>query len=72
MGPRAIFQIVMTRGLPGQVKQLLKGIIRCFKIRKLVAEFKVGLDNPADTGFLFALIGGTVSGLFGRFLTENI
>ncbi|MCX6009611.1 MAG: hypothetical protein NTW48_06210, partial [Chloroflexi bacterium] len=26
------------------------------KIKELVANFKVDLDNPADTGFLFAFI----------------
>ena len=54
---RTIFKILRTRGLIGQVKCLLRDILKCFKIRDLRADFRVGLDDPADTGLLFALIG---------------
>ena len=59
-GARTALGILQTRGLPGQLKRLLKGIIHCFKIQKFEADFRVGLDNPADTGFLFGLIGPTL------------
>lgn len=57
---RTIFKILRTRGLLGQIKRLLRDILKCIKIRDLRADFRVGLDDPADTGLLFALIGPTI------------
>ena len=57
---RTIFKILRTRGLLGQIKRLLRDILKCLKIRDLRADFRVGLDDPADTGLLFALIGPTI------------
>jgi len=57
---RTIFKILRTRGLLGQLKRLLRDILKCLKIRDLKADFRVGLDDPADTGLLFALIGPTI------------
>jgi len=54
---RTIFQILRTRGLLKQLKRLLQDILKCLKIRDLRVNFRVGLDDPADTGLLFALIG---------------
>ncbi len=53
---RTIFQILRTKGLLKQLKRLLQDILKCFKIRDLRVNFRVGLDDPADTGLLFALI----------------
>ena len=39
------------------LKELLKGVFSCLKFRDLVADFKIGLGDPADTGLLFAIIG---------------
>ena len=52
-----ILSILRTRGLLKQLKYLVRDILGQFKIRELVVDFKLGLDNPADTGFLFASIG---------------
>ncbi len=52
-----IFKILRVRGLLAQFKSLLRGVIRSFRISQLEANFRVGLDNPADTGFLLAVIG---------------
>lgn len=52
-----ILQILRTKGLLKQLKRLLKDLLRCLKIRDLIADFRVGLGDPADTGLLFALIG---------------
>jgi len=54
---RVIFEILRTKGLLRQTQGLLRDVLRRIKIRDLAADFRVGLDNPADTGFLFALIG---------------
>lgn len=53
---RTIFQILRTKGLLKQLKLLLHDILKCLKIRDLRVNFRVGLDDPADTGLLFALI----------------
>lgn len=57
---RTIFKILRTRGLLGQLKRLLRDILKCLKIRDLRADFRVGLDDPADTGLLLALIGPAI------------
>lgn len=54
---RTIFKILRTKGLLRQVKDLLRNVLRRLKIRELRVNLRVGLDDPADTGLLFALIG---------------
>jgi hypothetical protein len=54
---RSIFQILRTRGLLKQLKRLLQDILKCLKIRDLKVNLRIGLDDPADTGLLLALIG---------------
>ncbi|MFC1965118.1 DUF2953 domain-containing protein [Chloroflexota bacterium] len=56
-GIRAIFQILQAKGLLRQVQGLLKDVLSRFKVGNLVADFRVGLGDPADTGLLFAIIG---------------
>ncbi|MFC2050453.1 DUF2953 domain-containing protein [Chloroflexota bacterium] len=53
---RVTFEVLRTKGLLGQFVSLAKRIRRHIKIKELVANFNVGLDNPADTGLLFAFI----------------
>lgn len=57
IGARTIFEILRTKGLLGQFKRLLKNVLGRFKIRDLRVNFRVGLDNPAETGLLFAIVG---------------
>ena len=52
-----ILEILRTRGLLSQLKRLLRDVLSRLKIRDLIADFRVGLGDPADTGLLFALIG---------------
>ena len=52
-----IIGILRTKGLLKQLKVFLSDILGSLKIRDLLADFRVGLGNPADTGLLFALIG---------------
>jgi hypothetical protein len=54
---RTIFKILRTKGVLRQGKDLLRDVLRRLKIRELRVNFRVGLDDPADTGLLFALIG---------------
>jgi hypothetical protein len=53
---RVTFEILQTKGLLTQLHSFVKRIIRQIKVRGLTANLKVGLDNPADTGLLFAFI----------------
>ncbi|MFC1995034.1 DUF2953 domain-containing protein [Chloroflexota bacterium] len=69
-GARTMLEILRTKGLVGQIKLLLKGILRIPRIEDLAADLKVGLGDPADTGLLFALIGPTTSFLGSSFLNK--
>lgn len=56
-GTRAIFKILRTKGLPRQLKRLVKDVLNCLKVRELRVNFRVGLDDPADTALVFGPIG---------------
>jgi hypothetical protein len=43
------------KGLITQVLRLIKRVFRTFKIRELEAEFRVGLDDPSENFYLFAI-----------------
>jgi hypothetical protein len=53
---RVTFEILRTKGLLRQFGNLAKRIRCRIKIKELAANFKVDLDNPADTGLLFAFM----------------
>ncbi len=61
IGFRNTSKILRTRGLPGQLKDLVRNLLGQLKIKELAVNLKLGLHNPADTGLLFALIGSTTS-----------
>jgi hypothetical protein len=66
----AMLQILRTKGLSRQFVSFLKGILSCLKIRDLGMNLRVGLDNPADTGLLFAFVGPATSFLSSSFPHE--
>jgi hypothetical protein len=53
---KVTFEILRTKGLLRQFGNLAKKIRHRIKIKELVANLKVDLDNPADTGLLFAFM----------------
>lgn len=53
---RVIFEVLRTKGLFRRLSRLVRNILSRIKIRELGANLRVGLDNPADTGLLFAFI----------------
>jgi hypothetical protein len=53
---KPLLAIVRTRGLLKHVIRFIKDIIRRIKIRNLYIHLKLGLADPADTGFLFAAV----------------
>lgn len=52
-----ILQILRTKGLLRRLGGLLRDTISRLSIKEFRANFRVGLDDPADTGLLFAVIG---------------
>ena len=57
VSPKLILELLRTRGLLRRIWQLIADLLRLLKIRDFKADFTVGLDDPADTGLLFAAIG---------------
>ena len=57
---KGIFEIIRTKGLLKQLRGLIKSVLSRLTIRGFVANLKIGLEDPADTGFLFAIIGPAV------------
>jgi hypothetical protein len=53
---KVTLEILQTKGLLKRLRSFIKRIIGQIKVRELTANLKVGLDNPADTGLLFAFI----------------
>ena len=53
---RAVFEIVRIEGMFKRLRRLVKEILNRLKIRELRVNFKVGLDNPADTSLLLGTI----------------
>ncbi len=56
-GFRAILDILLTRGLFRQVFLLGKRSLKQLRWRDFRADVRVGLDDPADSGMLFAYLG---------------
>jgi hypothetical protein len=57
VNPKLILKLLRTRGLIPRVWKLITDLLRLLKPRDFKADIKVGLDDPADTGVLFAIIG---------------
>jgi hypothetical protein len=54
---RKVLKVLRTKGLLKQIKVFVTDVFKSLSIRQLRADFRIGLDNPADTGLLFACIG---------------
>lgn len=52
--------MLRTRGFLGKLAKFIGRFFRILHIRELRINLRVGLDDPADTGLLFALIGPTM------------
>jgi hypothetical protein len=53
---KTTLEILQTRGLLKQLRVFLSKTFRSVHVRELAANLKVDLENPADTGLLFAFI----------------
>jgi hypothetical protein len=56
-GVRKALRILRTKGLLKQIRILVTDVFNSLSISQLRANFRIGLDNPADTGLLFVFIG---------------
>ncbi len=54
---RPLLAMLRSRGFLRRVLRLLTDVLRRTKVRDLKLDVRVGLDDPADTGLLFAAIG---------------
>ena len=54
---KTILKILRTKGLLRRLGGLLRDTVSRLRIRELRADFRVGFDDPADTGLLFSVIG---------------
>jgi hypothetical protein len=50
-----VYRILRTRGLWTQFRRLVVGIFKSLNIKELTGHLKIGLENPADTGFFYAV-----------------
>ena len=53
---KPLLAVARTRGFLKHLFRFIKDILRHIKIREVCIEIKLGLADPADTGFLFAAV----------------
>lgn len=68
---RRILAMLRTEGFAARVLQLTQTVLRRIQIRQLNVELRLGLDDPADTGRLWAVVG-PVAGLLALPRTARI
>ncbi len=57
IGLRTIWRILRTKGLLTKTKNLVRDVLSRVKIKEIAVNLRLGLDDPADTGLVFAVIG---------------
>jgi hypothetical protein len=57
IGLRTIWRLLRTRGLLTKIKNLARDVLSQIKIKEIAVNLRLGLDDPADTGLVFAVIG---------------
>jgi len=56
-GLRRMWRVATIRGLPDEIKKLLARVFRQVKIKELAVRLRIGFDDPADGGMVFAVVG---------------
>lgn len=56
-GSGRVLSMLQTEGFPGRVLQLARDLLRRIRIRDLSLDARLGLDDPADTGRLWDVVG---------------
>ena len=57
---KAILKILQTKGFIKQLKNLITSTLSQCKIREFAANLKLGLEDPADIGLVYALAGSAM------------
>ncbi|MCP5191319.1 MAG: DUF2953 domain-containing protein [Pseudomonadales bacterium] len=52
-----VLSMLQTEGFPGRLLQLARDLPRRIRIRDLSLDARLGLDDPADTGQLWGVVG---------------
>jgi hypothetical protein len=68
---RDLLSSLPTRKLLVRTLRLINDVVKQIKVKYLGARFRIGLGDPADTGFLLAGLGGIVTFL-GLFTNELV
>lgn len=55
-GIKVTSEVLRTKGFLRQLASFIKRTLRRIKVKELIADFKLGLENPADIGLLFAFL----------------
>jgi len=53
---KPLLPLLRTKGLPRGILKLTRQILGCLKVRQLDANLRAGLDNPANTGIMCAVL----------------
>jgi hypothetical protein len=56
-GAGRMLAMLQTEGFPGRVLTLARDLLRRIRIRVLSLDARLGLDDPADTGQLWGVVG---------------
>ncbi len=56
-GKWTMIKILRTRGLPRRLIRLLREVAGTLRVTEVTAHFRIGLDDPAATGGVFAVLG---------------
>jgi hypothetical protein len=54
---RTIWRIFRVKGLLTKIKNLARDVLSRIKIKEIAVNLRLGLDDPADIGLAFAVIG---------------
>jgi hypothetical protein len=63
-GPRVLLAAFGSEGFARRVFRLLHAVLAVSEIRRLRARFRIGLDDPADTGLVYGLLAPGLSLLY--------
>lgn len=55
-GAARLTAMICTEQFPSRLLRLAHESLRCIRIRELTVHARVGLDDPADTGWLWAVV----------------
>jgi len=53
---KPLLSLLRTKGLPRRLLKLARQLLSCLKVRQLDADFRVGLDDPVDTGMMCSVL----------------